>query len=297
MFKRIGLFLFMNILVMITIQIVIFILQAFFNIDVYQMAGGNGYIIILSLVWGIGGSLISLKMSKFMAKKMMGVQIVDGSSQYAHLVNLVHKYAKMASLPKMPEVGVYNSPEVNAFATGPSKSNSLVAVSTGLLQRMDEDEVEGVLAHEIGHIANGDMVTMALIQGVINAFVIFISRALAQVLMSGDDDEGGGSNIFAYYAVVIGLEIAFGLLGSVVVAYFSRAREFRADSEGARLAGREKMIKALQRLQNQFENGPIDKRGEELQAFKISNHGTGLMRLLSTHPSLEKRIQALQYRV
>lgn len=294
MLKRIGLFLFMNLLVILTIQIIVFI-AAYFGYDIYSAVGGQGGIILLSLVWGMGGAFISLRMSKFMAKSMMGVQIVEENSQYGAIVRLVHQYAKQANLAKMPEVGIYNSPEVNAFATGPSKSNSLVALSTGLLQRMDQDEVEGVIAHEVGHIANGDMVTMALLQGVINAFVIFISRALANILLRGDDDEAP-AGYMTYFAVVIGLEIAFGLLGSILVAYYSRAREYRADREGARLAGREKMIKALQRLQIQFENGPIDKRGEAIQSFKISNHGSGLMRLFSTHPSLDKRIQALQYR-
>jgi heat shock protein HtpX len=297
MFRRIGFFLLTNILVILTIQIVIFLIQILFGVNVYELAGGNGYIIVFSLVWGMGGAFISLMLSKTMAKKMMGVQVVEENGQYAHLVRIVHQYAKQANLAKMPEVGIYQSPEVNAFATGPSKSNSLVAISTGLLQRMDQDEVEGVIAHEVGHIANGDMVSMTLLQGIINAFVIFFSRALAQILVNGDDEEGGsGGNIFAYYAVVIGLEIAFGILGSIVVAYFSRAREFRADSEGARLAGREKMIKALQRLQSQYELGPIDKRGEAIQSLKISNHGQGLMKLFSSHPSLERRIQALQYR-
>ena len=295
MFKRIGFFLLTNILVIITIQILIFVLQSFFGIDVYAMAGGNGYIILLSLAFGMGGSFISLLLSKKMAKSMMGVQIVDENSQFGELVRTVHRFAKQAGLPQMPEVGVYNSPEVNAFATGPSKSNSLVAVSTGLLQRMDRDEVEGVLAHEVAHIQNGDMVTMTLIQGVVNAFVIFFSRIVANAIANGGDDEGeGGSNTFTYFALVIGLEIAFGILGSIVVAFFSRAREFRADRGGANLAGSDKMIRALQRLQAQYDNGPIDKRGDALQTLKISNHGTGLMALLSTHPSLDKRIRALQ---
>lgn len=293
MFKRIGYFLITNILVILTIQILVFVLQSFFGIDIYAAAGGYGGIILISLVFGMGGSFISLMISKTMAKSMMGVQIVNENSQYGEVVKMVHHFAKQAGLSKMPEVGIYNSPEVNAFATGPSKSNSLVAVSTGLLQRMDRDEVEGVLAHEVAHIQNGDMVTMTLIQGVVNAFVIFFSRILANAIASGDDENEGASP-FMYFALVIALEIAFGILGSIVVAFFSRTREYRADRGGAELAGRDKMIRALQRLQAQFESGPIDKRGDALQTLKISNRGTGLMALLSTHPSLDKRIKALQ---
>lgn len=293
MFKRIGYFLITNILVMITIQILVFVLQAFFGINIYEAAGGYGGIIMISLVFGMGGSFISLMMSKKMAISMMGVQIIAENSQYGELVRLVHRFAKQAGLAKMPDVGIYNSPEVNAFATGPSKSNSLVAVSTGLLQRMDQDEVEGVLAHEVAHIQNGDMVTMTLIQGVVNAFVIFFSRILANAIANGGDDEEGSSP-FMYFALVIGLEIAFGILGSIVVAFFSRTREYRADRGGANLAGSDKMIRALERLRSQYDNGPIDKRGEALQTLKISNRGTGLMALLSTHPSLDKRIRALQ---
>lgn len=293
MFKRIGYFILTNILLLITIQIIVFIVERFFGINITVALGGNAYLLIFSLVFGMGGAFISLMLSKKMAISMMGVQLVDGRGQYSELVHMVHNFARQAGLPKMPDVGIYHSPEVNAFATGPSKSNSLVAVSTGLLQRMDRDEVEGVLAHEVAHIENGDMVTMTLIQGVINAIVIFAARILANILVNNDDEERGIGTSFQEMAIIIGLEIVFGLLGSIVVAYFSRTREYRADRGGARLAGREKMQKALRRLQVQFENGPIDKRGEAIQSLKISNRGTGLMALFSTHPSLEKRINAL----
>lgn len=293
MFKRIGYFILTNILLLITIQIIVFIVERFFGINITVALGGNAYLLIFSLVFGMGGAFISLMLSKKMAISMMGVQLVDERGQYSELVHMVHNFARQAGLPKMPDVGIYHSPEVNAFATGPSKSNSLVAVSTGLLQRMDRDEVEGVLAHEVAHIENGDMVTMTLIQGVINAIVIFAARILANILVSNDDEERGIGTSFQEMAIIIGLEIVFGLLGSIVVAYFSRTREYRADRGGARLAGREKMQKALRRLQVQFENGPIDKRGEAIQSLKISNRGTGLMSLFSTHPSLEKRINAL----
>ncbi|MEX1099955.1 MAG: protease HtpX, partial [Bacteriovoracaceae bacterium] len=253
-------------------------------------------LLIFCGVWGMVGAFISLKMSKFMAKKFMGVKIVDGQGEFAGLVNTVHQLAKQANLPKMPEVGVYNSPEVNAFATGPSKKNSLVAVSTGLLQGMRQDEIEGVLAHEISHIENGDMVTMTLIQGVVNAFVMFFARIAAFAVsnfLSGDEEEGQGLGFFAHIMVIMVFEIIFGLLGSIVVAFFSRYREYKADSGAARLAGREKMIAALERLKSQT---LVDKRGESLATLKISNRRTGLAALISTHPSLDDRIKALQYR-
>ncbi|MCO4754843.1 MAG: protease HtpX [Bacteriovoracaceae bacterium] len=292
MFKRIGLFLLTNIAVIVMVSIVLNLL----GVGGYYTPQGIDHtaLLIFCGVWGMVGAFISLGMSKFMAKRFMGVQIVDNSPQYASLVNTVHQLAKQANLPKMPEVGIYNSPEVNAFATGPSKKNSLVAVSTGLLQGMSEDEVEGVLAHEVSHIANGDMVTMTLIQGVVNAFVMFFARIAAFAVsnfLRGDDEEGEGLGWLAHMFVVIAFEIVFGLLGSVVVAFFSRYREYRADSGAARLAGREKMIAALERLKSQT---AIDKRGESLATLKISNRKSGLAALISTHPSLDDRIKALQ---
>lgn len=253
-------------------------------------------LLIFCTVWGMVGSFISLGLSKFMAKRMMGVQIVDNSHHYAGLVNTVHRLAKAANLPKMPEVGVFESPEVNAFATGPSKSNSLVAVSTGMLQSMREDEIEGVLGHEIAHIANGDMVTMALIQGVINAFVMFLARIAAFALqnaLSKDDEEGGTVGGLSYYLTTFVFEIIFGFIGMFVVAWFSRQREYRADAGGAKLAGRDKMINALKRLQAQFEHGVFDDRTKEMNAMKISSKD-GLMAMLSTHPRLGDRIRRLE---
>lgn len=292
MFKRIGLFLITNLAILVTVSIIMNI----FGIGQYRTIGGMDYQALLAFcaVWGFVGSFISLGMSKFMAKRFMGVQVVDGNSQYASLVNRIHQLAKQANLPKMPEVGVYNSPEMNAFATGPSKSNSLVAVSTGLLQGMREEEVEGVLAHEISHIANGDMVTMTLLQGVINTFVMFFARIAAfavENFLRGDDEEGEGLGGLAYMFTVFAFEIVFGILGSVVVALFSRHREYRADAGAAKLAGKEKMIAALERLRNQ---SFIDKRGQALEAFKITGRKGGLAALLSTHPPLEDRIKALQ---
>ena len=203
--------------------------------------------------------------------------------------------ARQANLP-MPEVGVYRSPEVNAFATGPSKKRSLVAVSTGLLRSMNRNEVEGVLAHEISHIANGDMVTMTLIQGVVNAFVLYLSHVVAGIVrsfLSGDRDRGGGlGGGLVYYAVYFAAQILFGIVGSMITAWFSRGREFRADAGGAQLAGREKMIAALQRLQTASGQAPLP---DQLAAFGISGGmAQGLKRLFLSHPPLQERIAALQ---
>jgi heat shock protein HtpX len=210
-------------------------------------------------------------------------------------VRKVHVMAKQAGIEKMPEVGVYHSPEVNAFATGPSKNNALVAVSTGLLQQMNTDEVEGVLAHEVAHVANGDMVTMALIQGVVNAFVMFFARIAAfalQNVMSGDRDDDRPVNTgWAYHISVMVFEIIFSFLGMFVVAYFSRLREFRADKGGAQYAGKSKMVAALKRLQQKIDF--VDDSQDAVKTLKISSK-KGLMNFLSTHPSLEDRIAALE---
>lgn len=293
MLGRIGLFLLTNILVIAAVTIVTSLL----GLNGYLTANGLDYqsLAIFCALWGIIGSFVSLMMSKFMAKKMMGVQIIDEQTEYAWVVRKVYEYSKMANLPKMPEVGIYESPEINAFATGPSKSNSLVAVSTGLLHSMNQDEIEGVLAHEVSHIANGDMVTMTLIQGVVNAFVMFFARIAAfavQNAMRGDDDDSPASGGLMYYITVMVFEMVFGFLAMFVVGYFSRLREFKADSGGARLAGREKMIASLEKLKNQFEN--IEPSSGALQTMKISAKDSGLMKLMSTHPSLDHRIAALR---
>lgn len=293
--KRWILFALMNIAVVVTISIVMSVL----GVKPYLTAYGLDYqaLLIFCGIWGMLGSFISLRMSKFMAKRFMGVQILDPHGQGAHLVQRVHRLAKAAGLEKMPEVGFYNSPEVNAFATGPSKNNSLVAVSSGLLNSMNDEEVEGVLAHEVAHVANGDMVTMALIQGVINAFVMFFARVAAFALQNAlrSDDEGdspvGG---LAYMLTTIVFEILFGFLGMFVIAYFSRYREYRADAGGARLAGKSAMINALRRLKVQMEKGGYFENTQEgMKALKISSKG-GLMNFLSTHPSLDDRIKALE---
>ncbi len=289
--KRIGLFLAVNILIMATVSIVWSILGTYFGITGY-----TSYIVLFSGVAGFGGAFVSLWASKWMAKTLYGVQIIDPRTSDARLRSLVekvHSLARAARLPKMPDVGIYESPEVNAFATGPSKSNSLVAVSSGLLYSMSEKEVEGVLAHEVSHIANGDMVTMTLIQGIVNTFALIFSRLLANLISSQVDEK---ARTIVYFACTILGDILFTLLGSIVVSYYSRAREFRADSGGATLSSRDSMVAALRRLQTVS----VQPRGEEsrkdgLATLKISHRERGgLAALFMTHPPLEVRIQALE---
>lgn len=290
MFRRMLLFFLTNLLVMITIGIMFNVIISVLGIN--RMSGYLPYLIVFSAVWGMGGAFISLLLSKVMAKFAMGVQIIDPKmtgTQYADLVSTVHHLARKAGLSSMPEVGVYDSPEINAFATGPTRNNSLVAVSTGLLARMNKDEVEGVLGHEVAHIANGDMVTMTLIQGVVNAFVLFLSRIAAMVLAQNVEEKNRG---MTQWLATIVFDIVFTILGSIVVFYFSRIREFRADAGGAHFAGRQKMIAGLQRLKSQVEEIAPDNSG--MATLKISNRPSGFMSLFSTHPSLDERIARLQ---
>src|SRR5213592_1912964 len=247
--KRILLFLAVNTLVVLTISLVLSLL----GVPSYVGSGRYGALMVFCLVWGMAGAFISLALSRLMARWFMGVEVIDprtSDPDLQELVQMVHGLAQRARLPALPQVGIYDSPEVNAFATGRSRSRSLVAVSAGLLNSMRVSEVEGVLGHEIAHIANGDMVTMTLIQGVINAFVMFLARVLAfvvsQAMRSRDDDRGG--SYFAQYILVHLFEFVFMLLGAVVVCWFSRRREFRADSGGARYTSREQMIGALEAL-------------------------------------------------
>ena len=284
--KRIFLFLVTNIAIVLTLSVVMSVL----GVGRYISADGIdlGSLATFCFIWGMGGAFISLQLSRWMAKRATGVQLVDGKSgsQEANwLYATVERLTKQADLP-MPEVGIYESPEVNAFATGPSKSRSLVAVSSGLLRSMRPEEVEGVLAHEVAHIANGDMVTMTLLQGVMNAFVMFLARLIAFGMRSNDSRNSGGS-----YMVVFMLEIVLGIFGSMVTAWFSRHREFRADRGGATLAGRSKMVGALRRLQANHEL--VDTRHEALATMKI-NGTRGWMVFFSTHPPLEERIAALE---
>ena len=296
MTKRIALLLVVNILVMTTITVIMALLGA----GHYLPQGRLSALAVFCLVWGFGGAFISLGLSRLMAKWMMGVQVIPPDTRepaLRDLVDTVHTLARQAELPKMPEVGIYESDDVNAFATGPTKSRALVAVSTGLLRRMGSREVEGVLGHEIAHVANGDMVTMTLIQGVINAFVLFLSRVLAFVIsqaMRSRDDRGGG---WLQYLLVIVFQIVFSILGSFVVCWFSRQREFRADAGGARLAGRQNMINALHALaalHNPEAAAADAHHAQAFQALKISGERSRFMQLLSTHPPIEERIARLE---
>lgn len=296
--KRVVLFLILNFVVVAFISFLLYI----FNIQPFLTQNGIDAVslAIFCLIWGMGGAMISLFLSKTMAKWSMGVQIINPSTQDPHskeLLDTVYALAKKAGLPGLPEVGIYDSPEVNAFATGASKSSALVAVSTGLLRRLNSDQVEGVLGHEITHVANGDMVTMGLLQGVINAFVMFFARIIAFVIsrwISGDREDARGSS-FAYYGIVFALEIVFMFFGTLIVAGFSRHREFRADFGGARLSTPEKMISALGALKRTVEIQDEKANQPAFQAFKISSKGS-LMRLFSSHPPLDERIASLKTR-
>lgn len=287
---RIVLFVLTNLAVMLLLTIVVKLT----GIDVYtQREGGINLqgLLIMSAVMGMGGSFISLAMSKWMAKRSVGAEVITQprNESEAWLLDTVRRQAEKAGIG-MPEVAIYDGPEMNAFATGMSKNNSLVAVSTGLLQNMNRAEVEAVLGHEVSHIANGDMVTMTLIQGVLNTFVIFFARVLGTLIdraISGNREGGGG---FAYFGIVIVLQIALGFLASLIVMWFSRWREFRADAGGAHLAGKQSMIAALERLAGNHGESTLPKA---IQAFGISGEG-GLARLLMSHPPIPERVAALR---
>lgn len=289
MFKRIGLFLATNLAVLALISIVMAVLENVFGITL----GNNGRLLLFAAVFGFGGSLFSLMISKWMAKRTTGMQLIENPKTELEqwLVSTVRRQADKAGI-KMPEVGIYDAPEINAFATGPSKNNSLVAVSTGLLRSMSRDEAEAVLGHEVSHVANGDMVTMALLQGVMNTFVIVLSRVVGRVVDSmifGNREGGPG---FGYYIIVFVLDMIFGLFASFITAWFSRQREFRADAGGASLAGKEKMIAALQRLAQNHGQSSLP---TQIAAFGISGGlKSGIGALMMTHPPLEVRIQALR---
>jgi heat shock protein HtpX len=302
MFKRFGLFIGINILVVLTLSTIVSVLglQPRISATGYDMTS----LIIFCLIWGMGGAFISLLLSKKIAKWTMGVQVIDPQTtnpSEREVLDAVYRFARTSGLSTMPEVGVYPSPEVNAFATGPTKSNSLVAVSSGLLQTMNKSSVEGVLAHEVAHIANGDMVTMTLLQGVMNAFVMALARIVAFGIsnaLRGDDRDGKGLGPFAYWITVMLLETVFMLLGSIVIMWFSRQREFRADAGGAKFAGRGSMISALQSLRMlQERNFEVAAEAEPTPAFaslKISASKPGWANILRTHPTLEDRIARLE---
>ena len=290
--KRIVLFLITNILVVLTLSIVLSIL----GVGRYIGPGGLdiGALVVFCFVWGMGGAFISLLMSRWMAKQATGAVVVDGNTGRPEIDQVYRTIASLtqkAGLP-MPEVAVYDSPEVNAFATGPSRNRSLVAVSTGLLRSMDQDQIEGVLGHEVTHIANGDMVTMTLLQGVLNAFVMFLSRVIAYAVARGDDRNGRGTNYMTMWLVTMVLQVVLGILASIVIAWFSRQREFRADRGGAHLAGRDRMIGALKRLQ--MNEQLVDASQPALATLKISGGSRNWMAFFASHPPLEVRIAALE---
>lgn len=294
MLKRIFLFLLVNILVMTTITVVLGLLgvQPYLqanNLDLTSLA-------IFCLVWGMAGSFISLAISRWSAKRLMGVQVIPPDTRDPNgqaLVQTVHRLAQAAGIPN-PEVGFYESDDINAFATGPTKARSLVAVSTGLWRKMDRAEIEGVLGHEISHIANGDMVTMTLLQGVVNAFVMFLARVLAFVVAQAfrrDDNEGISTGL--YFVCTLVFQIVFMIFGTMVIMAFSRWREFRADAGSATIAGRENMVRALQALQRDSEALAGAHTSPSVATLQISSKD-GFMSLFMSHPPLEERIARLR---
>jgi heat shock protein HtpX len=289
--KRIALFLATNLAVLVLLGIVLSVLQAVFGVQLDD----TGVLLLFAALIGFGGAFVSLAISKWAAKRQTGAQVIGEPRNEIErwLLDTVRRQAEAAGI-RMPEVAIYEAPEINAFATGPSRNNSLVAVSTGLLRGMQRDEAEAVLAHEVSHVANGDMVTMALIQGVLNTFVIFLARVVGRMIdawLSGGRSRRPG---FAYYVIVLVLDMLFGLLASIVAMWFSRHREFRADAGGAQLAGRAKMIAALEALGRSYGKTTLP---SQVQAFGISGQvAHGLKRLLMTHPPLAERIEALRSR-
>lgn len=289
--KRIILFLATNLAIIVVLSITL----RLFGFERILDEQGTGLdinsLLLFASVFGFGGSFMSLALSKWTAKRFTGAQVIEmpRNAQEHWLVTTVQRQAKIAGIG-MPEVAIYDAPDVNAFATGMSRNDALVAVSTGLLNSMSQDEAEAVLAHEVSHIANGDMVTLALIQGVVNTFVIFLSRVIGHTVdrVVFKTENGHGP---AFWVTTIIAEIVLGVLASIIVMWFSRQREFRADAGGASLAGRNKMIAALRRLQLTHEQAHLP---DQLAAFGISGGSSGLMRLFMSHPPLEERIAALE---
>lgn len=283
---RIVLFLATNMAILVLLGIVMSLL----GVD----SGSTSGLLVMAAVFGMGGSFISLAMSKWIAKKSTGAQVIVNPTNPTEqwLLSTVHRMAQQAEIG-MPEVAIYDSPDMNAFATGMKKNDALVAVSTGLLQNMSKDEVEAVLAHEITHVACGDMVTMALIQGVLNTFVILLSRLAANIINNflSNDEEGEGLGFFGYMAVTIVLEIVLGFFASIIVMWFSRKREYTADKGAVYLTSKEKMISALRRLQAHHEPSHLP---DQVAAFGIRSKVGGMALLFRSHPPLEDRIKALQ---
>jgi heat shock protein HtpX len=287
---RILLFLATNIAIMIVIRILFSVLGLTGTLDAQGVNLNLNALLVMSAIIGMVGSFISLAMSKWSAKRAMGVYVIEQPQDQTErwLLEVVKRQAQRVGID-MPEVGIFNTPEPNAFATGMTKNSSLVAVSSGLLQTMNQDEVEAVIGHEMSHVANGDMVTMALMQGVLNTFVYFFATVIGHIVDRTvfKTEQGRGP---AYYIVQIVAQIVLGILASMIVLWFSRYREFKADAGGANLAGREKMISALRALQRNQEAPPL---AGQLAAFGISGSG-GMSRLFMSHPPLEERIAALQ---
>jgi len=290
--KRVVLFLITNLAVVFVLSITMRLL----GVDRMLAQSGGGLdlnaLLVFAAVIGFGGSFISLAMSKWSAKMMTGAKVIDSPRSEAEqwLVQTVQRQARQAGIG-VPEVAIYNAPEVNAFATGMNKNNALVAVSTGLLNSMSRDEAEAVLGHEVTHVANGDMVTLALIQGVVNTFVIFLSRIIGNIVDKAvfKTERGHGP---AFWITAIIAELVLGILASIIVMWFSRKREFRADVGGAALAGREKMIAALQRLKQAHTPSQLP---DQIKAFGINGgQGWGIKRLFMSHPPLDERIEALR---
>lgn len=290
--KRIALFLATNIAIIFVLSITLRVLGVERILDEQGIGLDLNNLLVFAAVFGFGGSFLSLAMSKWTAKRFTGAQVITSpaSSQERWLVDVVQRQARQAGIG-MPEVAIYNAPDVNAFATGMSRNNALVAVSTGLLNSMTQDEAEAVLGHEVSHVANGDMVTLALIQGVVNTFVIFLSRVIGHVVdrVVFKVERGHGP---AFWITAIIAEVVLGILASMIVMWFSRQREFRADAGGASLAGRKKMIAALQRLQASVNQPHLP---DQLAAFGINGGlGSGIKRLFMSHPPLEERIATLK---
>ncbi len=291
MFKRIGLFLITNLAVVFVLSITAQLL----GVNRWLTANGLnlGGLLMFSLLFGFGGAFISLAISKWMAKRSTGARVIDEPRNATErwLVDTVARQAQAAGIG-MPEVAIYEAPEINAFATGMSRNSALVAVSTGLLNSMSKDEAEAVLGHEISHVANGDMVTLTLIQGVVNTFVIFLSRVVGYVVDRVILKNDGRNTGIGFFVATMVTEVLLGIVASMIVAWFSRRREFRADAGGANLAGRDKMVGALQRLKQAYEPATLP---EGLQAFGISGGGHGgLKALFLSHPPLDDRIAALR---
>lgn len=302
--KRFFLFILTNILVMTTIAIVWSLITTFTNVSSTFETGGPGLgidyvsLMVFSLLVGFAGAFISLGMSRWMAKKMMKVKVLnpDGplTAGERAVVEKVHRFSRAAGLIHMPEVGIYHSSEVNAFATGPTKKRSLIAVSSGLLNTMDEHAVEGVIAHEVAHVANGDMVTMTLLQGVVNTFVVFFSRIVAIIVSRFVRSE---LQMVVQFVSIIVFQILFSILGSLVVSAYSRHREFHADQGGADLAGRDKMAHALRSLKSYSNRAKINDHTDDsaIQTMKI-NGKSKMITLFSSHPDLNERIARLEQR-